>query len=386
MRQFGCTDGPGGGDTVSDAAAAATPAPEAAPPETEPEKSARELILSELLDCVEAGPLSRQQLLEATNLDLNVLDQALFRAKKAGQIECLDRGLYRLATTVKPSPPPKPKLPPKPPPPTVSSDGRPVQQWLDWLSSWYVGAAWQGHGSAPDQPGHQIPIDVVYLWNARKAELKRAAAEKAAAEKAAAAPPPKAAAKPAPPRKAAAAAEDAALLDKLLAATNGNFVDGTDLGDVGPIKAALEVAPLEHVLSVVRSKADRRIFPKNPPLRSWGDPALLKAIAESFCKSVVRPHRKVHRRSHRRACAYRLARITLPPPRLRSPLASRGITRRAANRRLLLRSWRNDDGRVAQLTSISTRSLPRFAEPGAPSTRRSIMSRRMSGRGGSGAA
>jgi hypothetical protein len=143
----------------------------------------------------------------------------------------------------------------------------------------------------------------------RQAEASLTAAEKAAP------PPPKPAAKAAPPQKAAAAAEDAALLDKLLAATNGNFVDGTDLGDVGPIKAALEVVPLEHVLSVVRSKADRRIFPKNPPLRSWGDPALLKAIAESFCKSVVIPN-MVDRWAASGAAAGRVeapAAVSVPP-------------------------------------------------------------------------
>ena len=83
-------------------AAAATPAPDGEP------RSARELILHRFADTADAGPQCIAQLVEATGVDRNTIDQALHRMIAAEEVVRVDCGLYKLA-------------PPKPTPPIVSS-------------------------------------------------------------------------------------------------------------------------------------------------------------------------------------------------------------------------------------------------------------------------
>jgi hypothetical protein len=94
-------------------------------------------------------------------------------------------------------------------------------------------------------------------------------------------------------REAAAAkraAADRELRDKLLAATGGNLIRSSAIDDVAPIKLALELVPLERVLSAIRCKTDRKLYPKNEPATSWRDPVLLKEIAENYCRSMIVPN------------------------------------------------------------------------------------------------
>jgi hypothetical protein len=233
-------------------------------------RSARELVIDYFTDT--EGEQTVDQVMRGTGIaSRDVAHQALHRATDAGLIERVGVGVYRIAP-VKPPRPLKPVAPPPGEPPQIR-EGHTDAEWLALIETYHRTGQWdrERDGLPPDAFGHKVPLDIIMRLNLRQAEAKKAA-EKVAA------------------RKAAAAAADAALLEQLLAVTNGNHVDRPDLWDVGPIKAALETVPIEHVLSVVRSKADRRIFPKNPPLRSFRDAALLRAIAESFCKAVIIPN------------------------------------------------------------------------------------------------
>jgi hypothetical protein len=84
-------------------------------------------------------------------------------------------------------------------------------------------------------------------------------------------------------------AADAELRDKLIAATGGNIVRSSAIDDVAPIKLALQVVPLERILSAIRCKTDRKLYPKNEPATSWREQRLLREIAESYCRAVVIP-------------------------------------------------------------------------------------------------
>jgi hypothetical protein len=76
---------------MSDAAAAAPP--------DEPDKSARELILDHFTGTADAGPQSIGQIVEATKVDRNTIDQALRRMIGNEEVVRVDRGLYNKATT-----------------------------------------------------------------------------------------------------------------------------------------------------------------------------------------------------------------------------------------------------------------------------------------------
>ena len=84
-------------------------------------------------------------------------------------------------------------------------------------------------------------------------------------------------------------AADAALRDQLLAATGGNFTTGPGIQDISPIKMALELIPLDSILSSIRMKTDRRIYPPNEPATSWRERRLLQKIAEDYCRDVIVP-------------------------------------------------------------------------------------------------
>jgi hypothetical protein len=72
--------------------------------------------------------------------------------------------------------------------------------------------------------------------------------------------------KGAPARQAAA---DRELRDKLIAATGGNVIRGPGIDDVSPIRAAMEVIPVERILSAIRCKTDNKLYPRNEPATSW---------------------------------------------------------------------------------------------------------------------
>jgi hypothetical protein len=71
----------------------------------------------------------------------------------------------------------------------------------------------------------------------------------------------------------------------LLAEVNGNFKPGPDLDDVSPTRLALELVPLDTVQLALKQH-DPKLTSPTVPLLSWRDPALLKRIAELYCRFV----------------------------------------------------------------------------------------------------
>ena len=235
--------------------AAAAPAPEAEP-ETDDTRSARERVIDHLTDS--EGPQSVEQILAGTGLNRNACEQAIFRAKKAEQIIWVAPGVYALA-------------PPKPLP--SSRNGHSNEEWVARIEAWQVNpASWnvEEDGPPPNDPNHRIPLDVVGRFKDRQArEAKEREKREAAAAKQEAA--------------------DAALRDQLIAATGGNFTPGPGLDDLAPIKMALELVPLDYVLSAIRHKTDRKCYPKNEPATSWREERLLKQIAQDYCNYLIVP-------------------------------------------------------------------------------------------------
>ena len=52
---------------------------------------------------------------------------------------------------------------------------------------------------------------------------------------------------------------------------------------------ALELVPLDYILSAIRHKTDRKCYPKNEPATSWGEVRFLKGIAEDYCQYLIVP-------------------------------------------------------------------------------------------------
>ena len=212
------------------------------------------------------GPQTVAEIIQGTGLIRNTAEQAIFRAVQAGQIERTAPGTYKLAA-------PKPPRPPSPEPPPPSPAGHTDEEWIARIEAWQVNrASWniEEDGPPPNDPNHRIPLDVVGRFNDRRA---RGAKER---EK----------------RDAAAAkqeAADAALRDQLIAATGGNYTPGPGIQDISPIKVALELVPLNYILSAIRHKTDRKCYPKNEPATSWREVRLLKAIAEDYCQHLIVP-------------------------------------------------------------------------------------------------
>jgi len=175
--------------------------------------------------------------------------------------------------TIAPARPEPPKPAPSPDPPAVRSDGMTDQMWLDALEAWHIDpSTWNvvELGPLPDRPNHRIPPDIVMRMNdrLRKREERRRERDAAAARQAAA---------------------DAELRKTLLAAANGNFQPGPGLDDMSPVRAILELVPIDYILYAIRQKVDKRCFPGNPPLASWRDPKFLRAVADNYCGGVVIP-------------------------------------------------------------------------------------------------
>jgi hypothetical protein len=172
--------------------------------------------------------------------------------------------------------PPKAPAPPtaaaSPEPEPVRSDGMTDQDWLAALEAWHVDpSTWNVEelGPPPDAPNN-IPSEIKARFNdrVRKRAERRREADAAAAKRSAA---------------------DAELRARLIHATGGNFQPGHGIDDVSPIRAALELVPLDRVVSAIRSKTDRKMFPKNEPATSWREDRLLREIAECYFRSIIQP-------------------------------------------------------------------------------------------------
>jgi len=212
------------------------------------------------------GPQTVAEIIRGTGLIRNTAEQAIFRAVQSEQIERIAPGTYRLA-------PPKPLPPPSPEPPPPSPAGHTDGEWIARIEAWQVNpASWniEEDGPPPNDPNNRVPRDVIarFKERVRKREERRKDAEAAAAKQAAA---------------------DAELRNKLLAATAGNYSPGPGIEDLAPVKTILELVPFDVVYRVICRTISKLCYPGNPPLTSWGDRQLLKAIAVEYCEDVIVP-------------------------------------------------------------------------------------------------
>jgi hypothetical protein len=221
-------------------------------------------VLDALLDAYEPLSVSRILAEMPPGTSRNSGESAIKREFDAGRIERVAPGIYRLA-------PPKPPEAPKPPPPAGSHAD---DEWIARIEAWQADpTTWnvEEDGPPPNDPNHRIPLDVVgrFKDRLRKRDERRRDAEAAASRQAAA---------------------DADLRNKLISACNGNFTSGPGIEDIAPIKAALELIPLDLILSVIRWKVCKLCCPANATLTSWRDPRILRAIAKEFCESIIIPN------------------------------------------------------------------------------------------------
>jgi hypothetical protein len=83
---------------------------------------------------------------------------------------------------------------------------------------------------------------------------------------------------------------DAELLEQLLMAANHNVVPGEGIQDVGPVRVMLESGiELDDVLYTLKSRVDRRAYPKNRALASWSEQLFVRAVAEEYGRRVMVP-------------------------------------------------------------------------------------------------
>jgi len=220
--------------------------------------STRQRILDHFLDS--EGDQTVAQILAAMppGTSRNTLESGLRREHESGRLLRVAPGVYRLAPPKRPG---QPAPPPEPEPGSLTDE-----QWLTALEAWLADGAWdQELGPAIDQPGpHKIPREIAARFKAR---LRRRDDGAAAAKERANA--------------------DAALRDQLIAACNGNYSPGPGLDDLAPIKLALELVPLESILTSLRHAVDRLMCPTNEPATSWREPRLLKRIALDYCRYTV---------------------------------------------------------------------------------------------------
>jgi hypothetical protein len=223
----------------------------------------RRSVLDALADADE--PLSVARIIQElpSGTTRNSAETAIRREHDAGRIERVAPGTYRIA----PAKPPGAK-PGAPPEPDKSED-----EWVAAIELWVIDPeSWsrEALGPRPDEPGRRIPADIVAkgVDRSRKRKERRKEAEAAAAKRTAA---------------------DAELRDRLIAATGGNVIRGPGIDDVAPIKLALELVPLDRVVSAIRSKTDKKMFPGNEPATSWREERLLREIAECYFWSIIQP-------------------------------------------------------------------------------------------------
>jgi len=252
-------------ETSTNVESAAAPAAERGLPyDVEHLGPLRRAVLDHLVDTDE--PRSVAQLLSAMppGTTRGSAESAIKREFDAGRIERVAPGTYRLA----PARPFEAKPPSASPPPPPADEA----VWFSALERWVVDrASWNADelGPPPDQPNN-IPADIKVRFNdrLRKRQERRREAEAAAAKRTAA---------------------DAELRDKLIAATGGNVIRGPGIEDVAPIKLALELVPIDRILSSIRNKTDRKMYPGNEPATSWREDRLLREIADSYFRSIIQP-------------------------------------------------------------------------------------------------
>jgi hypothetical protein len=287
-------------DTVppdADTSTEVPPAPDAAvlaeppePPQFDPRLEippslgpVRRAILDALLDADE--PLTVAQLIAQMppKTSRNVAESSIHRELVAGRIERISAGTYR------PAPPPKPK-PPEPSPSTADAAVAMLtgfawptdpaalavlseEEWFAALDAWHANpSAWDvvRLGPPPNQPNDEVPFDIMRRFQdrVRKREERRREADERAARQVAA---------------------DRELRDELILATGGNVLRSPRLDDVAPIRRVLaDGIPMDVVLSAIRGKCDRKIFPGNQPAVSWQEEGILHAIAEWFCRRLAK--------------------------------------------------------------------------------------------------
>src|SRR5882672_1317093 len=205
----------------------------------------RQAILDHLVDS--EGPQTVAQFIAALgNLSRGTVESALKREFDAGRIERVAAGTYVLAKAPEPKPAP-------PPEPVVRSDGHTDEEWLAWLGDWRATSRWDGPGNPPGQAGCAVPPGVIAKHNDRLRKRQERQRDRGAA-------------------LARQAAADQELRDKLIAATGGNLIRGPGIEDVAPIRAALELVPLDRVMSSIRNRTDKKLFPGNQPATSWREP------------------------------------------------------------------------------------------------------------------
>jgi hypothetical protein len=253
-------------EPVAASSSAAAPAADRAMPEIDyPVGPVRQAILDHFIDS--EGDQSMAQIKAALpNVLPGTVEACVRREWGAGRIERVAPGVYRLA----PAKPPEPPKPAPSPEPVVRSDGHTDEEWLAWLGDWRAGGKWEGPGNPPGHPGCVVPPGAVAKHN----DAVRKRAERQREREAATA------------RQAAA---DRELRDKLIAATGGNIIRTSALDDLAPIKLAMQVVPLDRILSAIRSKTDKKLFPGNEPVTSWRAERLLREIADSYCRTDIVP-------------------------------------------------------------------------------------------------
>jgi hypothetical protein len=194
-----------------------------------PVGSTSQLILDCFLDFDEGDQLSMAKIKAALpHTDPNTIEGAVHRLHKKGRLLRVSAGVYRLGAE-------RPPEPLKPPEPAPLPEPKPREAALQRARE-------------------------------RKQEARRRDRDAALARQAEA---------------------DAALRDQLTAATGGNFTPDLLTADLAPIRAALQLVPLDVILGAVRNKTDKILCPANEPLTRWGEPRILKAIAERYCKHVL---------------------------------------------------------------------------------------------------
>jgi hypothetical protein len=209
----------------------------------------------------------------------NVAESSIDRDLTAGRIERVSAGTYRLA-------PFKPPPPPVPIDPAVAGVaavdgftyvdplGRDVlseDEWNAVLDAYHETNAWDCAklGPDPDSDGSHAPYDLVLKSRDRTSKKREREAERQE-------------------RTARQRQADDTLRSELLAAAQGNYVLGDGLDDMAPVKAILEIMPLDDLLCVIRAKVDKRGFPGNPPMKSWRDRVFLQTVAEWHCRRLAK--------------------------------------------------------------------------------------------------
>jgi hypothetical protein len=247
-----------------DQAAPEAEAPAAAPELAYSNGSTSDLIVDHFIDSAESGDQSIAQIIAGLGgtVSRNTVESAVHRLHERGRLLRTAPGIYRLKL-VEPA-----KPAPAPDPPKASEDGRTTEEWLACIDAWKAVGRWEGPGNPPGQSGCLVPMHVIFTHSerVRKREQRRKDAEAAAAKRAAA---------------------DEALRNELLLTCNNNYLPSLLNADLAPVKKAMELTGIDHLKFALRQKVDPRCFPGNPPLASWSDRTFLKAVAQSFCATLV---------------------------------------------------------------------------------------------------